>query len=79
MLAVWLTILSIIFEFAFLPGVRVWYELKSNPDKYTQTEQEAITADPEGPIVIPDDEPIKEEEPEDDITTTFLSIIPIAL
>jgi len=27
-MAVLITVLSIIFEFAFLPGIRVWYELK---------------------------------------------------
>ena len=27
-LAVWITILSILFEIAFLPGIRVWYDIK---------------------------------------------------
>ena len=58
MFAVWVTILSIIFEFAFLPGIRVWYELKYNQDKYKSTEQE---------VVDPNAGPAEEEEEEEPI------------
>mmetsp|Transcript_10568 Transcript_10568/g.13060 ORF Transcript_10568/g.13060 Transcript_10568/m.13060 type:complete len:102 (+) Transcript_10568:288-593(+) len=39
-LAVWITLLSIFFEFAFLPGIRIWYELKNNPELYTTPDEE---------------------------------------
>ena len=66
---VFFTVLSIIFEFGFLPGIRIWYDLKSDPDKYVQTEEEQEQDDP-NVLVIPD-EPIEEEETNDEITTFF--------
>ena len=42
---VFFTVLSIIFEFGFLPGIRIWYELKTEPDKLAQKEEEVKQLD----------------------------------
>ena len=41
-LGVSMTILSIFFEFAFLPGIRVWYDLKHAEPEEVQVEEEVI-------------------------------------
>ena len=51
-LAVNMTLLSIFFEFAFLPGIRVWYELKTNPELFTEDTEEETVVEEDGPIII---------------------------
>lgn len=67
--------LSILFEFAFLPGIRVWYELKLNPSLLTEEDEEEEAQVPEGEIFIPPEE----EEEEDGPITTFLADISISI
>ena len=66
-LGVLITILTIVFEFAFLPIIRVWWEIQQDPTLYLD-EEEAVVID-ESPDDIPDE--TVDENPDDIITTFF--------
>lgn len=69
-LAVEFTILNIIFELAFLPIIRVWYDNYDTPIAETIdiiTEEEEIAIED-----IPEEVPEVVEEEEDDINTSFI-------
>ncbi len=72
-MAVWITILSIMFEFAFLPGIRVWYELKNGDGLVTEEEVEDLDKYDPNEIFIPEEEPEEVEDEDIDNGTTFIS------
>ena len=52
-LGVAITILTIFFEMAFLPGVRVWYDIKSRPEGYEASVDQSAGDDLEdGPVIF---------------------------
>ena len=66
--AVSFTLLSIFFEITFLPGIRIWYDLKNNPELFAQTA--TVDEEEDGPIIIGEDTTL---QPEDNGNTTFLA------
>ena len=74
-MAVMYTILSIAFELSFIPGIRVWYDIKQNPAR-------KVT---EIGVEKPDDKPVDPTKPDDptppdgkddiDNTTFFRDIV----
>jgi len=71
-LAVCITLFSILFELAFLPGIRIWYDYKENPELLLQTEEEDEADNSSQIIFGGNDDPIEEED-EDEAITTFMS------
>jgi len=66
-LGVLITLLTIIFEFSFLPIIRVWWEIQQDPTLFI-AEEEVVVVDETGTDVVPGD---TGEDPDDIITTFF--------
>ena len=72
-----ITIFSILFEVAFLPGIRVWYDLQEEfvpptTDSQPNENQETTPDEPQGNDDIPE-----EDNQESIFDTTFLAVITV--
>lgn len=69
-LAIMITVFTIMFELAFLPGIRVWYDLKQNPDLALNNGDSDEADLDDGPLTFDND---PDEEDPDDAITTFMA------
>ena len=51
-LGMMITIFSIIFDFTFISGIELWYDVRNNPNKFVEEEAEAGEASANGPVVF---------------------------
>ena len=69
-LAICITVLSILFELAYLPAIAIWYDISKNGEMKTIDDESAAEDLEDGPLTFDND---PEEVDEDDAITTFMS------
>ncbi len=47
-----ITIFSILFEFTFIEGINLWYDLRNNPDAFVVDEEETNDLEDNGSVVF---------------------------